>query len=59
LGIGGREPNGQRDASAVDDEVVLGPGLAPIRRVRAGLLGPLLASTLRLSTLAQLHAMAA
>jgi hypothetical protein len=44
---------------AIDDQVVLGAGLAAIDRVRAGLLAPLLARTLRLSTLARDQSMAA
>src|SRR3712207_9538933 len=34
-GYGGRGYGGQRDAVGRDHHVVLGPGLAPIRRVRA------------------------
>ena len=50
VGVGGREADGQRDAVAVHDQVVLGAGLAAVGRVRAGLLAPLLARTLRLSS---------
>ena len=58
VGIGGREADRQRDAVAIDNQVVLGAKLAPVDGVRAGLLAPLLARTLRLSRLARLQLMA-
>ena len=59
VSVGRREVNGQGDAVAVDDQVVLGAGLTAVDRVRAGRLAPLLARTLRLSTLARLQLTAA
>jgi hypothetical protein len=59
MGIGGRKPDGERDAVLVDDKVVFGARLAAVRRVRPRLLAPLLARTLRLSTLALGQATAA
>jgi len=59
VGIGGREADRQRDAVAIDNQVVLGAKLAPVDRVRTGLLAPLLARALRLSRLARLQSMAA
>jgi hypothetical protein len=57
--VGGREPHSQRDAAAVNDEVVLGATLAAVDRVSSRLLAPLLARTLRLSTLARHQSIAA
>jgi hypothetical protein len=57
--VGRREADGEGDAPLVDDEVVLGARLAAVGRVRPGRLAPLLARTLRLSTLARLQSMAA
>jgi hypothetical protein len=57
--VGGRQPDCERDAVAVDDQVVLGAGLAPVDRVRTGLIAPLLARTLSVSTLARDQSMAA
>jgi hypothetical protein len=59
VGVGRGEADGEWDAIAVDDEVVLGAGLASINWVRAGLLAPLLARTLRLSRLARDQSIAA
>ena len=59
MGIGRRKPHGQRDAVVVNDQVVLGAGLAAIRRVWSCLFAPLLARTLKLSTLARDQSMAA
>jgi hypothetical protein len=59
VGVGGREVDRERDAIPVDDEVVLGAGLAAVNRVGAGLLTPLFARTLTLSTLALDQAMLA
>ncbi len=53
------EAHRQRDTVAIHHEVVLGTGLAPIRRVRAGGFAPLFARTLRLSTLVRLQSTAA
>src|SRR4051794_27705869 len=70
--VGGREPHGQRDAAAVNDEVVLGAALAAVNdevvlgaalaavdRVRSRLLAPLLARTLKESALARVQSTAA
>jgi hypothetical protein len=46
VGVGRRQPDRQRDATAVHQQVVLGPGLAAVCRVRAGQLAPRLARTL-------------
>jgi hypothetical protein len=40
MGIGRRQPHGQGEATAVDQQVVLGPGLAAVCRVRAGQAAP-------------------
>jgi hypothetical protein len=53
VGVGGRQPCGQRDAAPVDQQVVLGAGLAAVCRVRAGQAAPRLARTLKLSRLAR------
>ena len=39
--VGGRQGHGERDAVGVDDDVALGPRLAPVGRVRPGLKAPL------------------
>jgi hypothetical protein len=59
VGVGRREADGERDAVAIDDEVVLGAELAPVHGVRSRLLAPLFARTLMLSRLARLQSMAA
>jgi hypothetical protein len=46
VGVGGRQPDRQRQAAAVDQQVVLGAGLAPVDRVRANQLPPRRARTL-------------
>jgi hypothetical protein len=56
--IGRAEPDGERDAPGVGDQVALGPGPAAIGRVGAGLFAPLLAGTEALSTQARLQSMA-
>jgi hypothetical protein len=53
MGVGGRKADGERDALAVNDEVVLRSQLAAIRGVTARRFAPLLARTLKLSTLAR------
>ena len=53
VGVGRGQAHRQRDAAAVDQQVVLGPGLAAICRVRAGQAAPRLARTLTLSRLAR------
>ena len=53
VGVSGREPNRQRDAVAIHDEVVLRSELAPVNWVTAGEFAPLLARTLSESTLAR------
>src|ERR1051325_11366463 len=58
VAIGRAEPDGERDAIAVHNDVALASWLAPVRRVRAGVLAPLLAGTLALSTQARLQSMA-
>jgi hypothetical protein len=59
VGIGCGQPHGERNAVAVDDQMVLGTGFAPIGRVGAGRLTPFFARTLMLSTLARLQSMVA
>ena len=59
VSVGRRETDRQRNPGAVDDQVVLGAGLAAVNRVRPGPLAPLLARTLTESRLARLHSMAA
>ena len=49
VGVGGRQPHGQRDAVGVDHQVVLGAWLAPVDRIRAGQFPPRRARTLTLS----------
>ena len=56
--VGWRDPQGERDAVSIDEDVALGARLAAIRRVRAGLLTPLFAGTLALSTAARSQLMA-
>ncbi len=51
--VGARDAAGEREALALDDEVVLGAGFGAVGRVRAGRLAPPLARTLALSTLAR------
>jgi hypothetical protein len=51
-------PQGERDAIGVGDDVALGPGSAAVGRIGAGLLAPLFAGTDALSTQARLHSMA-
>jgi hypothetical protein len=46
---------GQGDAGAVHDQVVLGTGLAPVRRVRSDRLAPLFARTLKESMSARVQ----
>jgi hypothetical protein len=58
VAIGRAEPDGERDTIAVHDDVALASWLAPVGRVRAGALAPLLAGTLALSTQARLQSMA-
>ncbi len=53
--VGGGVPSAQRDAVAVDQEVVLRAGLAPIGRVRPGFGPPFLARRLAESRLARLQ----
>jgi hypothetical protein len=53
VGVGRRQPDGQRDAAAVGEQVVLGAGLAAVCRVRAGQAAPRLARTLSESRLAR------
>jgi hypothetical protein len=43
MGVGGRQADRQRDATAVYEQVVLGAGLAAVCRVRAGQAAPRLA----------------
>src|SRR5215216_2194710 len=53
VGVSGREPNRQRDAVAIHDEVVLRSSFAPVNGVTAGAFAPLLARTLNESALAR------
>ena len=53
VGVGGRKTHRQRNTAPIHHEVVLGAELAAVGRVRPGRLAPLLARTLRLSTLAR------
>ena len=55
--VGSSKPNGQRDAVAVDGEMVLRSGLAAVDGIRADLLAPLLPRTLTESTLEWLQSM--
>jgi hypothetical protein len=59
VGVGSRKADSERDTASIDDQVVLGTGLATVGRVRPALLAPLLARTLRLSRLARLQSIAA
>ena len=59
VGVGGREPNGKRNAVPIDEQVVLGAEFTPVNGVTTGEFAPLLARTLRLSTLARLQSTAA
>ena len=56
--VGRRDPQGEGDAVGIVEDVALGARLAAIRRVRAGLLAPLFAGTLALSTAARSQLMA-
>ena len=56
--VGWRDLQGEGDAIGIDEDVTLGARLAAIRRVRAGLLAPLFAGTLALSTAARSQLMA-
>lgn len=56
--VGRRDPQGERDAVSIDENVALGARLAAIRRARARLLAPLFAGTLALSTAAGSQLMA-
>jgi len=58
VAVGWRDPQGERDAVGVHEDVALGARLAAIRRARAGLLAPLFAGTLALSTAARSQLMA-
>jgi hypothetical protein len=53
MGVGGRQPNGQRQAAGIDQQVVLGSGLAAVDRIRANEFPPRLARTLTLSIAAR------
>jgi hypothetical protein len=59
VGVGGREPHGQRNALPIHHEVVFGAELAAVDRVRPRLFAPLFARTLKLSRLDRLQSMAA
>ncbi len=59
VGVGSREPDGQRDAVSIHHQVILGPSLAAVGGVAASLLTPLFARTLTLSRLARFQSMAA
>jgi hypothetical protein len=59
VGVGSREPDGQRDAISIHHLVILGPSLAAIGGVAASLRAPLLARTLSLAMLARDHSIAA
>ena len=59
VGVRSRQPDGKGNPVAVDNKKVFGAGLAAIDRVRSRLFAPLLARTLRLSTLARDQSMAA
>jgi hypothetical protein len=59
VGIGCREPHGQGDAIAIDDEVVFRSRFTAVDWVAASLLTPLLARTLSESTLARFQSMPA
>ena len=59
VGVGSREPDRERDAVSIHHQVILGPSLAAVGGVAAGVLAPFLARTLRLSTLALDQSMAA
>lgn len=56
--VGRRDPQGEGDAVGINEDVAFGARLAAIRRVRAGLLAPLFAGTLALSTAARSQLMA-
>jgi hypothetical protein len=46
VGVGRRQPDCQRDTSSVDHQVILGPGLAAVDRIRANQFPPRRARTL-------------
>ena len=56
--VGRRQDYGQRNAVGIDDHVALGARFAAVGRVRAGVLAPLFAGTLALSSAARLQSMA-
>lgn len=56
--VGGGDPQGEGDTVGIDEDVALRTRLAAIRRVRTGLLAPLFAGTLALSTAARSQLMA-
>ena len=58
VNVGGGKLDGKRDAIGIRDDVPLGSGAAPVRRVRASLLAPLMDGTLALSKQARLQSMA-
>jgi hypothetical protein len=58
VNVGGREADGERDATGIGDDVALRSRSAAIRWVRAGLLAPLFAGTEALSRQARLKSMA-
>jgi hypothetical protein len=53
VGVGRREKHVERQPLVINQQVVLGAGFAPVNRVRAGQLAPLLARTDTASTLAR------
>lgn len=56
--VGRRDFQGEGDAIGIDEDVALGARFAAVRRVRPGLLAPLFAGTLALSTAARSQLMA-
>ena len=56
--VGWRDPQGEGDAIGIDEDMALGARFAAVRRVRPGLLAPLFAGTLALSTAARSQLMA-
>jgi hypothetical protein len=59
VGIGGREPDGERDVVSIYHRVIRGPSRAAVGGVAASPLTPILARTLTLSKLARFQSMAA
>jgi hypothetical protein len=57
VAVGRAEPDGERDAVAVHDNVALAPRFAPVGWVRAGAPAPLLAGMPALSRAARLRPM--